>query len=423
MNNSEKILDNGHIVTKNPRGHTIVRFGNVAQKINKIVDPLTSGLSCYVEGGDIRSEDLQIKTWSNIGNGYLGPAFNHKFVKGQILYISRNPHLRKVAIPHFDGVCANTTFVIEPQGNDVIPELIPFIMQSETFVQHTMRKAKGSTNPYINWKDLACYEFVVPDKQKQLYIATLFLAAENCLIMSERFFAAAVHLKRILIRELFSKGIGQSDFKKTKNGLTIPKNWELKSLGLLSDIKGGIQKSKDRVPKENPRRYLTVAHVQRNFIRTDDPRYFEMSDTELEQYRLVPGDVLVVEANGSIDELGRSAIFNGEIENCIFQNMIIRIRPKDNLLDFRYLNHFLNSSRGHESLTKMGMSSSGLFHIGVNRLMSIELPVGTLDEQRKIAAILTRCDETIAAARMNVATTKALKMRLINEMLKPEING
>jgi type I restriction enzyme S subunit len=48
---------------------------------------------------------------------------------------------------------------------------------------------------------------------------------------------------------------------------------------------------------------------------------------------------------------------------------------------------------------------------------NLKIPLPPLPEQRQIAVILTRCDETIAAARANVGAAKALKMKMINEML------
>src|ERR1022692_1369670 len=95
----------------------------------------------------------------------------------------------------------------------------------------------------------------------------------------------------------------------------------------LAEVRGGIQKGPHRAPGANPVRYLTVAHVHRNRILTDSPRYFEVSPDELERWRLLRGDVLIIEGNGSADQIGRTALFRGEIENCVHQNHVIRIRP------------------------------------------------------------------------------------------------
>jgi len=89
-------------------------------------------------------------------------------------------------------------------------------------------------------------------------------------------------------------------------------SWENRAIQDISDVKGGIQKSSARTAGANPRRYLTVAHVQRNKIDIGDPRYFEVTEEELERWRLDTGDVLVIEGNGSADQVGRSAVFRAK---------------------------------------------------------------------------------------------------------------
>ena len=111
----------------------------------------------------------------------------------------------------------------------------------------------------------------------------------------------------------------------------------------VSQVRGGIQKRPHRAPGANPVRYLTVAHVQRNKTLTDSPRYFEVSPEELERWRLLRGDVLIIEGNGSADQIGRTALFQGEIENCVHQNHVIRIRPDQRRILPEFLNSFLNS--------------------------------------------------------------------------------
>lgn len=73
----------------------------------------------------------------------------------------------------------------------------------------------------------------------------------------------------------------------------------------LADVRGGIQKGPHRAPGSNPVRYLTVAHVHRNRILTTDPRFFEVNAEELERWRLQSGDVLIIEGNGSAEQIGR----------------------------------------------------------------------------------------------------------------------
>jgi len=159
-------------------GWRIVRFGDVVRDVKVTVNPETSGLERYVAGEHMNTDDLHIRQWGTIGDGYLGPAFHRKFVKGQILYGSRRTYLRKVAVAAFDGICANTTFVLEPKGDELLPELLPFIMQSESFSTHAVKQSRGSVNPYVNFRDIAWYEFALPPKDEQRRIADILSSLE-----------------------------------------------------------------------------------------------------------------------------------------------------------------------------------------------------------------------------------------------------
>lgn len=115
-------------------GWTRVAFGDVVRQVRDHVDPSTADLERYVAGEHMDTNDLRIRRWGTVGDGYLGPAFHMRFRPGQVLYGSRRTYLRKVAFAEFEGVTANTTFVIDTRDRNVLlPELLPFIMQTESF--------------------------------------------------------------------------------------------------------------------------------------------------------------------------------------------------------------------------------------------------------------------------------------------------
>lgn len=157
----------------------LVSFGDVAQKQNESVDRETTKLKRYIGGEHMRSEDLHLREWGDVGENYLGPAFTRKFSVGDILYGSRRTYLRKVAVADFEGITANTTFVIKANEGVILKELLPFVMLSEGFAQHSIRNSKGSVNPYINWKDIANYEFLLPPKDQQAKLAELLWATDE----------------------------------------------------------------------------------------------------------------------------------------------------------------------------------------------------------------------------------------------------
>lgn len=145
-----------------------VLFGEVVQEVKEKVDRANNPYEYYVAGDHMDTEDLTIRRRGLFATDDVGPAFIREFHAGQILYGSRRTYLKKVAVADFDGVTANTTFVLETKNEEVLRQrLIPFIMLSEGFTAWSIKKSKGSTNPYVLFADIAGYEFELPDLETQ----------------------------------------------------------------------------------------------------------------------------------------------------------------------------------------------------------------------------------------------------------------
>lgn len=207
------------------KGWARVRFGDAVRQVQDRVDPENTDLERYVAGEHMDTDDLRIRRWGLIGNGYLGPAFHMRFKPGQVLYGSRRTYLRKVAVAEFEGVTANTTFVLESKDPRVLlPELLPFIMQTESFHEHSTKQSKGSVNPYINFSDLTWYEFALPPPDEQRRIAEV-LSMVTCL--HERLSCSIDHCDQVVA------SLRTSEFNPARH-TPIP-------LGELCDENDGIQ--------------------------------------------------------------------------------------------------------------------------------------------------------------------------------------
>ena len=157
---------------------TKYRFGDLVKEVKNKIDRDNNPYEYYVAGDHMDSEDLRIHRKGCFATDDVGPAFIREFKKGQILYGSRRTYLKKVAVADFDGVTANTTFVLETKDNGIfLQDLLPFVMLTESFTKWSISKSKGSTNPYILFSDLADYEFDLPPISKQRELAKLLWAA------------------------------------------------------------------------------------------------------------------------------------------------------------------------------------------------------------------------------------------------------
>ncbi|MGR5387980.1 restriction endonuclease subunit S [Vibrio crassostreae] len=167
---------------------------------------------------------LHIKRWSSQEVGdEINPTFYKIFRKGQILFPTRNPHLRRTALASFDGICGEKTLTIEANRDIILPEFLPFLFHSESFYAHTTSSIVGSTNPHCRWRDVANYEFLLPPKHQQAQLARLLWATDEVIEKEKELL-----LKVDIIYERLLLDFFQTDSK-----------YEKVELGSLVKIKSG----------------------------------------------------------------------------------------------------------------------------------------------------------------------------------------
>lgn len=160
-----------------PPGWRTVRFGDVVRNVDvNERSPLESGIDRYVGLDHLDPESLHIKRWGQVADG---TTFTRKFVAGQVLFGKRRAYQRKAAVAEFEGICSGDILVFEPSNGELIPDLLPFIVQSEGFFNHALGTSAGSLSPRTKWKDLADYEFALPPRDEQRRIAEVLWAADK----------------------------------------------------------------------------------------------------------------------------------------------------------------------------------------------------------------------------------------------------
>lgn len=158
----------------------LVSIGDVVEVKNELEhNPKSAGLERYLKVEHLDPESLRIKRWGMIEDGDLPPTFYKVFRKRQVLYPTRNPHLRRTAYADFDGICGEKTLTLEAKRDYLIPELLPFLFQQESFIRHATSNMIGSTNPHIRWRDIASYKFLLPPKDEQRRITGILWAADD----------------------------------------------------------------------------------------------------------------------------------------------------------------------------------------------------------------------------------------------------
>jgi type I restriction enzyme, S subunit len=169
------------------------------------------------------------------------------------------------------------------------------------------------------------------------------------------------------------------------------KGWNSLMLETTSDIQGGLQLSKTRDDLELKRPYLRVANVYRNQLNLSDIKYIGLTKSEFQRVCLKSGDILIVEGHGNANEIGRCAVWDGSIEDCIHQNHLIRVRPNPNILNNLFLSFYINSA-GKEYFHVASNTTSGLNTISTGIVKRCPVRVPPIHLQEKFAEVVQKYD-------------------------------
>ncbi|MEU3325714.1 restriction endonuclease subunit S [Streptomyces albus] len=190
---------------------------------------------------------------------------------------------------------------------------------------------------------------------------------------------------------------------------------EYHTVGSVSDVSGGIQKQKKRLPLNNIYPFLRVANIARGALDLSEIHQIELFDGELDRHKLEPGDLLVVEGNGSPDQIGRAATWHGEISDTVHQNHLIRVRPGPSVVP-RYLELIWNAPVVIDQLRQVARSTSGLYTLSTSKVKSVRIPVPTPEEQQRLAAWADELESHNEAAKRVLE-----QVRLKNQSLKQSL--
>ncbi|SFQ06121.1 type I restriction enzyme, S subunit [Nitrosomonas cryotolerans] len=359
----------------------LVKFGDVAIQQKDSVDRENSELTRYVKGEHMYSEDLHLREWGELADEYLGPAFIRKFEEDDILYGSRRTYLRKVVIAPFDGITSNTTFVIKANEKKIDKRLLPFVMMSEGFAQHSIRNSKGSVNPYVNWKDLSGYEFLLPPKDQQAQLAKLFWSVDNVLQKNINAFRKAIITKQVC----FDSGVASSSGKEyVLSKILMPK------------------KSKSLAPHSRSK-YIGLEHIESGSFSCTE--YGESKDA-LAQCNLVDsGDLCYSKLRPYLDKA-----FIADFDAVSTTELLVygtTLASKKYILYHLHSKPFINFVTGQGFGTKMPRVSHKI--IG-------EYVVKVLDDEKSLLDEMTEYENIEKAFSEKIKSTKILITSLINQV-------
>ena len=172
-----------------------------------------------------------------------------------------------------------------------------------------------------------------------------------------------------------------------------PESWAWCAMDEAGDVQLGQQRAPQHHHGQHMRPYLRVANVLEDELDLRDIKSMNFVPKELSKFELVPGDILLNEGQ-SPDLLGRSAIYNGEIEGCCMQKTLLRFRSFPNVVS-RFAQIVFRSYMHSGRFRKISRITTNIGHLTRIRFVTMEFPVPSIQEQEEIANRFEAIDTNI----------------------------
>ncbi len=315
----------------------------------------------------------------------------------------------------------------------VSKEFLVYLLNSDAVIRQFKEKTKGTTRARVNLSHIRNLEISLPPYSEQLKLvnkieeifseldsgveslnkaikqlktyrqAVLKAAFEGKLtekwrkenigkLTSPEKLIHQIEENRKLINPDKFKVTGRKEATSSSNKLTstelyslskIPSLWQWTTVSQLADVSGGLTKNSKRNSLEMKIPYLRVANVYANQLKLSEIKVIGIEEKEIERVLLNKGDLLIVEGNGSVDQIGRVAIWDGSISPCAHQNHLIKARPDIAALG-SYILNWLLSPMGRQEIKNVASSTSGLHTLSLSKISKLPIPLCSIEESIEI---------------------------------------
>ena len=394
---------------KLPDGWRLARFGDVVREVRTATkNPKADGLTRAVGLEHLDSESSRLRRWNELEDLPDGTSFTRVFRSGQVLFGKRRAYQRKVAVPDFDGICSSDILVFEPSTDEVLPEFLPYLVQSDGFFDHALGTSAGSLSPRTKWQELSKYEFPLPPTEQQASIAGA-VAAQDQGIESYRSVEDRLDALR---RAVFSEALGGPKTITTAWG-RCRSDVAIRPLGDVATVARGASPR----PKGNPL-YFAKERTPYHWIkisdlsRSRDGKYltdtaeFLTEEGATKSRRVGPGALLLTNcATVGIP------IFSG-IEGCIHDGFLVFDDFKSVCADYLY-RFFEFLTPWFEDVAQTGTQAN----LNTGILKALEVPVLPAAEQARVVDQLDSSDAVEVAAANARRSISRSRAALLNWLL------
>lgn len=391
-----------------------VKFGEVV-RLNKETckDPASAGIERVIGLEHLEPGDLRVRSWGDVA---AGTTFTNRVRPGQVLFGKRRAYQRKVAVAEFDAICSGDIYVFESASRSkLLPELLPFICQTDAFFDYAVGTSAGSLSPRTNWTSLAEYDFSLPPLEEQKRFVTLLRAADDT---AERYrdalTAAQVALARHELDLLLPLEV---KLRNDSTLATVPTGWEALTLREMciasSDLTigpfGSNLLSSDYAGRASGVPVIFVRDIRPNRFKYLSNCFVSQEKAAELRAHHAQADDLVVTKVGVPESMGvppgLAAVLSGDASQWVITADVIRARLNQSRVDPKYVARLLNTAWGRQQTWRISPGSTTRFKMNLGNFSAIRLPIPPLSLQRDALSViehLERAAESLAKRSVEV---------------------
>ena len=379
-------------------GWRVIRFGEMADSIGDRVDhPAEAGVEYYVGLEHLDPESLKIRRW---GQPTDVEATKLRFKPGDIIFGRRRAYQRKLAVAEFEGICSAHALVLRAREEVVLPEFLPFFMQSDIFFERAISISVGSLSPTINWKTLAQQEFALPPRDEQRRIAEILWAADEVCENWEQTRREAKQLRSIFLNEMIFENTNQYSCMKFRE--------------ICWKITDGTHQPPEFTSHGIP--FLLVSNLASGHIDWNISKWIsEKTYLDLtKRVRPEVGDVLYT----AVGSFGVPVLVTWP-EQFSFQRHIAILKPRKDILRGAYLAYFLESKPGkaQANLAAIGLAQKTITLTSLNEFV---IPLPPLEVQDYLVQQVEKASLSLQYVTKHIEELRRLKVGLLSNLLSGE---
>lgn len=346
----------------------------------------------HMEAGSLHLRQLGLQK-----DAELPPTFYKIFREGQILFPTRNPHLRRTALAPCDGICGEKTLTLEVNAEIADPRFIPFLFHSASFYDHSAGAIIGSTNPHCRWRDIANYEFLLPPKDQQTKLAELLWAADGAV---EALLAAQSRLQSLIEAERREMDRGDVSTHTGEELTTI-----------IS--KGASPKWQGFNYTDSGMLFVTSENVLDDEIDLKEGKYLPLEfNNKQKRSQLRKGDVLINLVGASI---GRLAVFDVDVEIANVNQAVGVFRCDTSKALPEYIVQYL-LERGNNQRLVNNQSESARPNLSLTNLREFKFHIPSVEEQKRRIAKIVSVKDTFKQTKSHLGEANNFSRSLINQI-------